>query len=113
MTQKENTNENLDEVISKVDLSEKTELGEVGKQFNENTPNSSNISQHQSILIWKTKSTLKGLGYQDLDFTDDFIALQKSVGGWNTEKKVEAITGIQKQRGGGFMERLFAPKNPQ
>ena len=45
----------LDEVLSKVDLSEKTELGEVTKEFSENKPSSSNLTDDEHKLTWRAK----------------------------------------------------------
>ena len=106
----------LDEVLSKVDLSEKTELGEVTKEFSENKPSSSNLSSDEQKLIWRATGIYSRYP-KTLRMIKDYIDTKRSVKGWNTEMKVSAITGIQQQRTGGmlggFMNKMFAPRPPQ
>lgn len=107
--------ENLDAVLSKVDLSEKTELGEVSKEFSENRPSSSNLTSDEHKLVWRAKSILRRLSPTSLKIIDEYVDSKRSVNGWNTGQKVAAITGIQQQRqgfGGKIMEKLFTPKQP-
>ena len=104
--------DNLDELMQNIDLSEKTELGEVTKEFSENKPSSSNLSNDEFRLVWRAKSILKVLSPKSAGIIDDFVDMKRSVGGWNTHQKVSAITGIQQQRT-GFGEKFadfFRPK---
>ena len=105
----------LDEVLSKVDLSEKTELGEVTKEFSENKPSSSNLTGDEHKLTWRAKGIYSKYP-KTLKMISDYIDSKRSVKGWNTEMKVSAITGIQQQRTGGmlggFMNKMFTPKQP-
>jgi len=107
------TTNNLDDVLEKVDLSEKTELSEVAKEFGENKPGSSNLSSDEHKLVWRAKNILNRLSPSSKDIIDDYVDSKRSVGGWNVQKKVEAITGIQQQRqgwGGRMMEKMFGGK---
>ena len=112
MSDKEPT---LDEVLSKVDLSEKTELGEVTKEFSENKPSSSNLTSDEQKLTWRAKGIYSKYP-KTLKMISDYIDLKRSVQGWNTQKKVEAITGIQQQRSGGMLSqawnKMMTPRQP-
>jgi len=105
--------ENLDDIVKNVDFNETTELGEITKEFSENKPSSSNLSDDEMRLTWRAKAILNRLSPKSVRIIDDFIDMKRSVGGWNTGKKVEAITGVQQQRAGfgsQFMEKMFSPK---
>ena len=92
-------------------LTDKTELGEVTKEFGESKPSSSNLSADEFRLSWRGKNILKHMSPSSAKIIDDFIDMKRSVKGWNTDKKVEAIVGVQQQRSGqGIMSKLFSPK---
>jgi len=103
----------LDEIMEKAsqNLTEKTEMGEVTKEFSESKPSSSNLTQDEFTLVWRAKNILKRLSPKSVSIIDEFIDMKRSVRGWNTEQKVKAITGIQEQRSGtGLMNKFFQPK---
>lgn len=105
--------ETLDGILKNVDMNETTELGEVTKEFSENKPSSSNLSDDEFRLTWRAKSILRRLSPKSVIIIDDFVDGKRSVGGWNTEQKVAAITGVQQQRQGvmgKFMDKMFTPK---
>ena len=114
MTKQEEKEENLDDLLKKADLTEKTELGEVTKEFSINKPSSSNLTEDEMKLLWRAESILEGLGAVDsLKILTRYIDLKRSVRGWNTEQKVAAITGVQQQRagfGGKIMETMFGQR---
>lgn len=97
-----------------LDHAQKSELGEVAKEFGEGKPSNTNfISKDQFTLWWRGRSQLKKLSPKSVQILDDYADALRSVGGWNTEKKVEAFTGIQKTRTGfwdGLKERLLTKK---
>lgn len=108
-------NDSLDEVMSKVDLSEKTELGEVTKEFSENKPSSSNLTSDEQKLIWRAKAIILALSPDNIDILNDYVDSKRSVLGWNTIQKVAAITGVQNQRqglGSRIMDKMFSPRPP-
>jgi len=91
------------------ELNDSSELGEVAKEFNKSTPSSSNLTKDEHILTWRATHILKRLSPKSVDIIRDFIDSKRSVGGWNTNKKVEAITGVQQQRSGnGFVEKMLS-----
>jgi len=112
----ESEEKSLDEVLKGVDLSEKTEMGEVTKEFSLNKPSSSNLTDDEHKLTWRAKSILRRLSPKSMIIIEDYIDGKRSVDGWNTEKKVQAITGIQQQRSGGMLSnawnKLMVPKQP-
>ena len=110
---KEQDEENLDDILKNVDLSEKTEFGEITKEFSENKPSSSNLTEDEFRLTWRAKSILRRLSPKSVLIIEDFIDGKRSVHGWNTGQKVQAITGVQQQRSGfgsQFMEKMFQRK---
>lgn len=105
--------DNIEEMLNKAseNLSDKTELGEVTKEFSENKPSASNMTNDEMRLVWRGKNILKHMSPGAAEMIDEFIDLKRSVKGWNTDKKVEAIGGVQERRSGtGFMNKLFGPK---
>lgn len=104
--------ESLDSVLSKVDLSEKTEMGEAAMHVFKTGKGRTNISNDEAILLFINKQIFSALGLDELDPTDDFIELKKSVEGWSTEKFVQVASGVQNQRAGGIMGKLFSPRQP-
>jgi hypothetical protein len=111
MTIKEN--DDLEKLMSKAaeGINEKTELGEVTKEFSENKPSASNLSSDEMRLVWRGQNILKHMSPKSAQIITEFIDLKRSVKGWNTDKKVEAIAGAQNQRSGnGIMQKLFSPK---
>jgi hypothetical protein len=109
--------ENLDDVLKGVDLSDKTEMGEVTKEFSENKPSSSNLTSDEQKIIWRLQFILGVVSPQNLKLINNYIDSRRSVAGWNTEMKVQAISGIQQQRSGGMLSnawnKLMTPRNPQ
>lgn len=104
--------ENLDDVLQNVDLSEKTELGEVTREFSENRPSSSNLTSDEFRLVWRARSILRVLSPKSEAIITDFVDMKRSVDGWNTNRKVEAITGVQQQRT-GFGQKFMDMFRPQ
>jgi len=105
--------EDLERLMEKAsqDLNETSELGEVAREFNDFSVSSSNLAKDEHVLLWRGKNILKRMSPKSVDILEDFMDSKRSVGGWNTDKKVQAITGIQESRGGGgFMEKMFANK---
>lgn len=108
-------NKALESILNNPNALDKTELGEVSKEFGENKPSSSNLTPDEFRLAWRSKSILQRLSPKSEKIIDSFIDMKRSVQGWNTEKKVEAITGVHKQRQGMFSkisDALFKPKQP-
>ena len=93
-------------------LSEKTELGEVTKEFSESKPSSSNLTPDEFRLAWRAKNILRKLSPSSEKMIDEFIDMKRSVGGWNTDKKVAALTGVQQQRA-GIMDKLSGLVTPK
>lgn len=108
--------QDLDSVLSGVDLSEKTEMGEVTKEFSLNKPSSSNLTSDEQKLIWRAKAIILALSPDNIGILDDYLDSKRSVQGWNTNQKVAAITGIQQQRSGGMLSnawnKLMTPRQP-
>lgn len=113
MTEKKDTTD-LEDLMKQAaaGITEKTEMAEVTKEFSENKPSSSNLTDTEQRLAWRGKSILKRVSPKSAAIIDDFVDTKRSVGGWNTNKKVEAISGMQNQRSGGIMNKLFSPKTP-
>jgi len=106
-------NEDLEEMMNRATegLTESSELGEVTKEFNVQSPSSSNLTIDEMRLVWRGKHILQHMSPSSASIIDAFIDLKKSVSGWNTNRKVDAISGIRDQRsGGGMMERLMGGK---
>ena len=92
-------------------MTDKTELGEVSKEFGESKPSSSNLTMDEFRLAWRAKNILRHMSPKSALIVDEFIDMKRSVKGWNTDKKVEAIVGVREQRSGqGIMSKLFSPK---
>jgi len=105
--------EDLEELMKQATsgLTETTELGEVTKEFNRNTPSASNLTSDEMRLVWRGKNILKHMSPESAEMIDEFIDLKRSVKGWNTDKKVDAISGIREGRSGGnMMNTLFGGK---
>ena len=102
----ENLEQSIDDAMD--GLQESTELGELAREFTKSHISSSNLSKDEHILTWRAKNILRRLSPKSVRIIDEFIDGKRSVGGWNTDKKVEAITGTMNQRSGnGLMERFF------
>lgn len=113
MTKEKDEQKDLEKIMNRAaeGLSETSELGEVTKEFGESKPSSSNLTSDEFRLVWRGKNILKHMSPKSAMIIDEFIDLKRSVKGWNTDKKVEAITGVQNQRSGnGIMNKLFSPK---
>lgn len=105
--------EDLDDLMERAsaNLNESTELGEISKDFKDNTPSSSNLTPDEFRLAWRGINILKRMSPSSVAIIEGFVDMKRSVGGWNTDRKVEAITGVQQQRSGNsFMDKLFKPK---
>lgn len=105
--------DDLEELMHKATegINESSELGEVTKEFSESKPSSSNLTSDEFRLVWRGKNILKHMSPKSAKIIDEFIDLKRSVKGWNTEKKVEAITGVQNQRSGGMLSKMFSPRD--
>lgn len=113
------TPEGLDDIMSKVDLNEKTELGEVAENVFRSSPSRSNISSDEHVLCWINQEIFNGLikkkgEFKDLNPVKSFLELKKSVNGWSTEKFVQSTAGVNDQRSGGLLgsikNSLFTPR---
>lgn len=105
--------EDLDDLMDRAsaNLNEKTELGEISKDFKDNIPSSSNLTPDEFRLTWRGINILRRMSPSSVAIIEGFVDMKRSVGGWNTDRKVEAITGVQQQRSGNsFMDRLLKPK---
>ena len=105
--------EDLDEIMEKATagLQESTELGEVAREFDKSTPSNSNLTQDEFRLTWRAENILKRLSPKSVEIIRGFVDQKRSVNGWNTNQKVQAITGVQQQRGGNsMMDKLFGNK---
>lgn len=104
----------LDEMINS-ENAPKSDYGELGRQFDKNTPNSSNLTSDEQKLVWRANSILRRLSPKSMEIIKDFVDLKRSVNGWNTEKKVQALTGVSNNKqgvGGKFLDKLFTPRQP-
>jgi len=111
----EKEEQTLDDMLAR-GLGDQSEMGEVTKEFSENKPSSSNLTPDEFRLVWRGESILEELSPSSVKIVNRFVDMKRSVNGWNTDKKVQAITGIQEQRTGGmgqFMKGLLGPRNPQ
>lgn len=108
--------DDLEAIMNKAaeNINERSELGEVTKEFSDNKPSASNLSGDEMRLVWRGKNILKEMSPESADIIDEFVDLKRSVKGWNTDKKVQAIGGVQEGRSGtGFMNKLFGPRQPR
>lgn len=106
--------DNLDDVLENVDLSEKTEMGDFAEQIHRPRPSGSNISPEEASSVIICNEVFRTLGMQN-NLADRFIEVAKSRQGWATEKVVQGAGGIQNTRSGGSIggwlkDRLFTPK---
>jgi len=106
--------ENIDDLIEGIDLSEKTEMGDFAEQIHKPRSSGSNISMDENSAIIICKTVFPVLGMTN-NIADVFLETAKSRGGWATEKIVQGAGGIQNTRSGGSIggwmkERLFTPK---
>jgi len=102
--------DNLDDILKRANVNEKTEMGEVASELFANTPSRTNITQDEMTLLFVNKALFRGLGIAELSPVNDFIELKKSVGGWNVEQFVRSMGGLNEQRKGflGTMkDKLF------
>ena len=114
MKPKPEPEENLDDVLNNVDLSEKTEMGDFADQIHRARQSGSNISLDESGSVIICKMVFPVLGMSN-NIADTFMEVAKSRGGWATEKVVQGAGGIQNTRSGGSIggwmkDRLFTPK---
>lgn len=108
--------ESIEDVLDKVDLSEKTEMEGVADQVFKPGSARTLLDNEEISNILICDVVMTSLGLDDVNPTNNFKELKKSLGGWSTEQFVRAASGIQDQRaGGGFMngiKGLFTPKKP-
>ena len=106
--------ENLDEVLNKVDLSQKTEMGEVASNVFQSGAGRTNLNPDEVALVFINKLIFKGLNMEELDPTSDFMELKKSMDGWSTNKFIEGLGGVNQNRNGGtlggVLGGMFKPK---
>ena len=102
----------LEELMAKASesLDETSELGELAREFNNFSPSSSNFTKDEHTLLWRGKNILKRMSPSSVEILDDFMDSKRSVGGWNTNQKVQAITGVQQIRGGNALTNFFKPE---
>ena len=106
--------ENIDDVLEGMDMSEKTEMGDFADQIHKPRSSGSNISSDENSAIIICKTVFPVLGMTN-NIADVFLETAKSRGGWATEKIVQGAGGIQNTRAGGSIggwmkDRLFTPK---
>jgi len=107
--------DSLDEVLNKVDLSEKTEMGEVANNIFQKGAGRTNLTDDEVCLVFINNAIFKGLGLNHLNPVDSFMELKKSHNGWSTEKFVQSTSGLANMRSGGtfgmaIKEKLFSPR---
>lgn len=107
-------NENIEELVENMDLTDKTEMGEFAEQIHRARPSGSNVTAEESGAVVQCKIIFPVLGMKN-NIADMFMEVAKSRGGWATEKVVQGAGGIQNQRSGGtfggwIKDRLFTPK---
>lgn len=110
-----NKDENsLDHVLDNVDLSEKTEMGEVANNIFQRGAGRTNLSEEEGALCFINDAIFKGLQLDDLNPVENFMEIKKSVKGWSTEKFVQGMGGITNSRSGGMLggikDALFKPR---
>jgi len=113
MTNKKES-ENIDDVLASMDLSEKTEMGDLAENIHRARPSGSNLTPDETSANLICKMIFPMLGMKT-NISDVHLELVKSRGGWATEKVVQSTGGIQDQRSGGSMggwmkEKLFGGK---
>jgi len=113
MTKKDD-DDNLDDVLNNVDLSEKTEMGDFAEQIHQPRQSGSNINPDESGAVIICKMVFPALGMRN-NIADTFLEVSKSRHGWATEKVVQGAGGMQNQRSGGSIggwlkDRMFTPK---
>lgn len=106
--------DSLDEMLDKIDLSEKTEMGQVAEEIFKKGSGRSNISDDETGACFKCNVIFDTLGMQEDNPVDMFLELRKSKLGWATEKFVQSTSGMHDQRAGGMFgnlrDKLFTPK---
>lgn len=112
---KEKKEAELDDILSGVDLSEKTEMGEVANNVFKKGAGRTNLTEDQVTLVLINDLMFKGLGLDELNPAETFMELKKSLDGWSTQKFVEAVGGMNNQRSGGtfgaVLGNAFKPRN--
>lgn len=106
--------ENIDDILEGIDLSEKTEMGDFAEQIHRARPSGSNLTPDETSANLVCQIVFPVLGMVD-NISQKHLELAKSRGGWATEKVVQGAGGIQNTRSGGSIggwmkERLFTPK---
>jgi len=106
--------DNIDDVLEGMDLSEKTEMGDFADQIHRRRESGSNINPDESSAVVVCKMVFPVLGMSD-NIADTFLEVAKSRQGWATEKVVQGAGGIQNNRSGGSLggwlkDRMFTPK---
>lgn len=104
---KEEDEKDLDDMLRNMDLSEKTELGEVAQNIFHPGAGRTNLTDDEIALCLINDLVFKGLNMDDLNPVDKFIELKKSKQGWSVNKMVESVSGLAQVRSGGLVgERL-------
>jgi len=107
---------NIDDVLDKIDLNEKTEMEGVADQIFRSTPTRSNITPDEAAACFKCNAIFPTMGMDDENPVNGFLELKKSQSGWSTEKFVQATGGINEQRKGlmgTIGDKLFKSNNTQ
>jgi len=92
--------ENIDDVLDKIDLNEKTEMEGMAEQIFKSTPTRSNITPDEASACFRCNAIFPTMGMGDENPVDGFLELKKSQLGWSTEKFVQAAGGVNDQRKG-------------
>ena len=104
----------LDEVLDGIDLSEKTELGEVAQNIFSKGAGRTNLTDDEICLCLINDLIFKGLKMDKLNPVESFLELKKSQGGWSVNKMIEGVSGLANVRGGGMIgegvKNLFRPR---
>lgn len=96
-------------------LTEKTEFEAVAEQIHKATPSHSNINPWEKSACFRCNGIFPEIGMKEENPVSMFLELNKSQGGWATQKFVESVGGINNQRSGGMFgalrDKLFTPNN--
>jgi len=108
--------QDLESLMDRVDLNEKTELQGVAHEIFLNKPARSNITHFEASACFVSNVIFPTLGMAEENPVNFFLELKKSQHGWATDKFVSAASGVQDIRSGGSMmmglkEKLFGRRD--
>jgi hypothetical protein len=104
--------DSLDDVLSKVNLTEKNEFEAMAEQIHKETPSRSNISGDEASACFRCNVIFPAIGLDEENPVDMFLELKKSQLGWATEKFVQCTNGALAQKQGmmgALGQKLFTP----